>query len=81
MLLGSKPPKASADPKPAAEITEQVNLDCLVLHQVPSMCLARRWEAVYRLIPDERPIIEQTLKQLVGGLGARPHTACAHVLR
>ena len=28
------------------------------------MCTLHRWQAVYRVIPDERPLIESALKQL-----------------
>lgn len=28
-----------------------------------------RWQAVYRVIPDERPLIEQTLKELCDAEG------------
>jgi len=30
----------------------------------PHLHCAARWQAVYRVIPDERPLIEQTLKEL-----------------
>lgn len=41
-------------------------LRCRRFSFLPAPCLPAppRWQAVYRVIPDERPLIEQTLKEL-----------------
>ena len=34
-------------------------------NQVALQTVPSRWRAIYRVIPDERPLIEQTLKEMV----------------
>jgi molybdopterin adenylyltransferase len=38
-------------------------------HFLPPTCRPCRWRAIYRIIPDERPLIERTLKELCDECG------------
>lgn len=51
----------------AASITDVRQLPAVCMHNIRTTraCTCFRWSAVYKVIPDEQPLIEQTLKDMV----------------